>query len=145
MLVNEAGMSSQEAERLIADLQKDAFLRVLVVDDEPSFLRFAREALTAVEVMEATDGLDALDVVQSQQPDLVVTDIKMPKMDGVELLGELRRQYPDLPVLAISGYMDADTMEGHGFDGFVRKPVRVEQFRHVVEETLASPKKAEEA
>jgi two-component system, cell cycle sensor histidine kinase and response regulator CckA len=81
---------------------------VLVVDDEPIVRHFAsrvlREAGYGVE--EAADGLDALRLIRSKVGDLdaVVSDIVMPRMNGVELLRSLSLEWPRLPVILMSGY-----------------------------------------
>ena len=136
LLENEGGMEADDARSVIAELQRAAFLRVLVVDDEPIFRLFAKQALATLDVVEATDGKNALDAIANDRPDLVVTDIRMPEMDGVTLLGRIREQYPDLPVLAISGYTKPEELEQLDFDGFISKPVRIETLRHDVEVAL---------
>src|SRR5262245_47075165 len=80
--------------------------RVLVVEDAP-FLRYAFGRLLRMhgfEVMEAKDGRDALDRIQEFQPQVVVTDLMMPVMDGVELIQRLRSdpRTAEVPVLAIT-------------------------------------------
>jgi len=65
------------------------------------------------------DGREALEIAQSQALDLVITDIKMPELDGLGLLTYLRHQHPDLPVLALSGIVGADEIEGYTFDAFI--------------------------
>src|SRR3954468_16436904 len=87
----------------------DSNMRILLVEDAP-FLRYAFGRLLRMhgfEVMEANDGLEALECVPEFQPQLVVTDLMMPVMDGVELIHRLRAdpETADLPVLA----MTADT------------------------------------
>ena len=74
---------------------------------------------------------------EASPPDLVITDIKMPKMDGYALLDKLREAYPDLPVVAISGFASADDIEEYDFDGFIEKPMQVEEFRQIVEGALS--------
>lgn len=81
-------------------------LRVLLVEDAP-FLRYAFGRLLRMhgfEVMEANDGREALECVDSFHPELVVTDLMMPVMDGVELIQRLRAdpKTADVPVLAIT-------------------------------------------
>lgn len=105
-------------------------LRVLLVEDAP-FLRYAFGRLLRMhgfEVMEANDGREALDCINDFQPQLVVTDLMMPVMDGVELIQRLRAdpRTADLPVLAITA--DATEMAEHrareaGAVDFVTKPV----------------------
>jgi CheY-like chemotaxis protein len=104
--------------------------RVLLVEDAP-FLRYAFGRLLRLhgyDVVEANDGRQALDCVESFHPQLVVTDLMMPVMDGVELIRRLRAdpKTADLPVLAIT----ADASEqaelkarNAGAVDFVTKPV----------------------
>jgi CheY-like chemotaxis protein len=81
---------------------------VLVVDDEPSVRRFACRVLreAGYGVREAVDGVEALTVVRSGyvEIDAVVSDIVMPRMNGVELLQSLSLEVPRLPVILMSGY-----------------------------------------
>jgi CheY-like chemotaxis protein len=81
---------------------------VLVVDDEPSVRRFACRVLreAGYGVREAADGLDALSLIRSGVVDLdaVVSDIVMPRLNGVELLQSLSLERPRLPVILMSGY-----------------------------------------
>ena len=81
---------------------------VLVVDDEPSVRRFACRVLreAGYGVREAADGLDALSLIRSGVVDLdaVVSDIVMPRLNGVELLQSLSLEHPRLPVILMSGY-----------------------------------------
>jgi CheY-like chemotaxis protein len=81
---------------------------VLVVDDEPTVRRFACRVLreAGYGVREAADGLDALSLIRSGVVDLdaVVSDIVMPRLNGVELLQSLSLERPRLPVILMSGY-----------------------------------------
>ena len=88
--------------------------------------------------MEAGHGKEALDVIQEVKLDLVITDINMPEMDGVQLLENLRSQFPELKVLAVSGYLDADQVRTQPFDGFIEKPLALEPFQRLVEQTLGT-------
>ena len=105
-------------------------LRVLLVEDAP-FLRYAFGRLlhlNGFDVREANDGQEALDCVYDFQPQLVVTDLMMPVMDGVELIHRLRSdpRTADLPVLAITADASEQTeMKAReaGAVEFVTKPV----------------------
>jgi CheY-like chemotaxis protein len=81
---------------------------VLVVDDEEAVRRFACRVLerAGYGVFEATDGVEALELIQGQTVplELVVSDIVMPRMNGVELMQALSMSQPDLPVILMSGY-----------------------------------------
>ena len=69
-------------------------------------------------------------------PDLVIADINMPVMDGMELLAILRDRFPDLPVLGLSGYVAAADAERLGFDDFLAKPISFTMLETQVKEKL---------
>ena len=85
---------------------------ILVVDDSP-VERVLVESLLAqnpnYRVELATNGKEALEKIIADPPDLVVTDLLMPEMDGLELVRQVRRQYPDLPVILMTAYGDETT------------------------------------
>jgi len=90
--------------------------RILLVDDESDFRFSASIALrkAGFEVVEAADGEEALSRIQeflrsAEKPDLLLTDLRMPKLCGLELLQALRELGIDIPVIAITGYCD-DTL-----------------------------------
>lgn len=90
---------------------------VLVVDDEPAVRRFASRVLreAGYGVDEAADGLEALARIRAGvvEPDAVLSDIVMPRMNGVELLQSLSLERPRLPVILMSGYGN-DQLAGRG-------------------------------
>jgi CheY-like chemotaxis protein len=83
--------------------------RILLVDDNANGLSARKSVLEEVghKIAAVTSGADALEQFAKQKYDLVVTDYKMPRMDGLELIVRLRRLSPDLPIVLISGYVDA--------------------------------------
>ena len=101
--------------------------KVLIVDDEPSIRRTLREILEfeKYEVEEACDGLECLVKLKRDKYDVVVMDIKMPKMDGMDALERLQLLAPDTPVVMISGHANIDTavdaVKQGAFD-FISKP-----------------------
>ena len=100
--------------------------RVLVVDDEERVLNFLRSKLKAsgYEVLTASKGVEALEQAQAQEPDLIVLDLIMPKMDGFEVLKELR-SFSAVPVIILSARgADADKIKGLdlGADDYLPKP-----------------------
>jgi DNA-binding NtrC family response regulator len=109
--VNRADNASPGAEPQVAPGQG----HVLVVDDEPAVLRFAARVLReeGYVVHEATDGHEALELLKLRMTDvdLVVSDIVMPRVNGVELLQSIFRARPELPVLLMSGYGTAQLAE----------------------------------
>ena len=84
---------------------------ILVVDDEASIRRTLREILEYedYEVDEAEDGVAALAKLRSQEYDLVLLDVKMPKKDGLEVLGEISKELPEVPFVMISGHGTVET------------------------------------
>jgi DNA-binding response OmpR family regulator len=101
--------------------------RVLVVDDDPTVSDVVRRYLeqAGCEVRLAYDGADGLAAVAAQRPDLVVLDLMMPGIDGLEVCRRLRRQLPDLPVVMLTALgEEADRVLGLevGADDYVIKP-----------------------
>ncbi len=79
--------------------------RVLVVDDEPAVRGVVEQTMTRSghDVKTACDGFDALKKLSLGRFDLVITDMVMPEMDGVKLIGHIRERYPNIKIIAISG------------------------------------------
>jgi DNA-binding response OmpR family regulator len=104
-------------------------LSVLVVDDDPVILRLLQVnfELEGIDVVTAVDGEEGLKLVQTDRPDLVISDIMMPKVNGLELLAALRSS-PDtasLPVILLSAKAQvADVQRGLelGADDYITKP-----------------------
>jgi len=101
--------------------------KILIVDDETPIRRTLRDILEfeGYEVDEAVDGLECVAKVQREKYDVVITDIKMPKMDGIEALERLQILSPETPVIMVSGHGTIDTaveaVKKGAFD-FISKP-----------------------
>jgi two-component system KDP operon response regulator KdpE len=112
-------------------VQGAAVTRVLVVDDEPQILRVLRINLVArqYEVITAVTGADALTSVKTGHPDLVILDLGLPDLDGVEVIRRLRA-WTRVPVIVLSGRVDSrdkvDALDA-GADDYVTKPFSVEE------------------
>lgn len=113
--------------------------RILVVDDE----RIEREGIKFLLaddkeekiVFEAADGRQALNILGKEDIDILLTDVKMPHMDGLELTRRAREKYPELKIIIFSGYGDfsfAQEAIHYGVTDYILKPVNPEQF----EETM---------
>lgn len=119
---------------------------ILVVDDEKRILNFLRTKLKAsgYEVLTAASGMEALEQVQAQEPDLILLDILMPKMDGFETLKNLR-SFSATPVIILSAKgSDIDKIKGLGLgaDDYIPKPfnpdelvARIEAVKRRIEPT----------
>jgi DNA-binding NtrC family response regulator len=101
---------------------------ILLVDDDINFRRslVIQLEMAGYQVSEAEGGEQALNILKKvhgkQFPELVITDFRMPEMDGEQFVRELRKQHPKMPVVVISAYEPPDTMMS---DAFLRKPFRI--------------------
>ena len=102
--------------------------RILLVDDEELILKILSRKLEATgtyQVFTASNGEEALGFLKTRDVDLVITDIRMPRMDGITLLKEIRNRWPSMPVIIITGYGtldDAIEALRLGAVNFVKKP-----------------------
>lgn len=120
------------AERIVMRRADGSPITVLVVDDEPVLAEMMSMALRyeGWEVTTAGDGRTAVAKTRGARPDVVVLDVMLPDMTGLEVLGKLRAQYPDLPVLLLTA---KDSVEDRiagltaGGDDYVTKPFSIEE------------------
>ena len=116
---------------------------ILIVDDEPGIRSSVRGVLTdeGYRVLEAEDGRGALQLIASERPRLVILDIWMPEMDGIELLRHIRDSHPGTPVIVISGHGNIETAvtatKLGAFD-FIEKPFSLDGLLQVVDRALES-------
>ncbi len=111
--------------------------KVLVVDDDEvirdliiSFLSFS-----GYEVSGAKNGREGLDMVMEQPPDLIISDIHMPRMNGFQLLKEVKEINPNLPVIFITGYAHLRRFfsdQNAQADGFLEKPFNLDTLKKLV-------------
>lgn len=114
---------------------------VLLVDDDERILRFMRLGLKAsgYDVVTAMTGEAALAMIESQGPDLVVLDLKMPGMGGLEVLKTLRSR-SDLPVIVVSAADQAGEALELGAKAYVPKPFDPDQLLRDIQRTLSGKK-----
>lgn len=115
---------------------------ILVVDDEPQVRRLATRALEheGYHVIQATDGLEALGLFTDEAGiDLLVTDVRMPHTDGIVLAAALRRRYPHVPVLFMSGFPRGTEPAP---EPFLAKPFEMQTLCDRVKELLAARRSA---
>ncbi len=119
--------------------------RILVIDDDESIRFLLRAVLEfqGYDVIEAENGYEGLLCYQAEPADLVITDMQMPVMDGLELLMELRRRFPRVKAIAISGGRRtlelARTFTPHTFE----KPFSLEEVVDTVHELVAASMSSE--
>ena len=120
----------------------DALGRVLVVDDEPQLNAMLCDALAGMQydVNGALDGARALEMIPLFQPNLVLLDLHMRGMPGLEVLDHLRRDWPAIPVIVVSGDAGQEVarrMLRKGAQNYVTKPFNLDVLRQVVGDALA--------
>ena len=105
--------------------------QILIIDDEPANVRVLSMLLESdgYEVLAAYNGEEGLSVFEENAPHIVMTDIRMPGIDGIEVLRRIKKSDPDTEVIIITGHGDIDSaVEAlqHGASDFINKPVRDE-------------------
>lgn len=119
--------------------------RVLVVDDEPEILDLVHMMLEweGYRVLDATDGLTGIEQARTEQPDLILLDVRMPKMTGLSVL-ELLANDPrtaDIPVIMLSVVTTQPEVRQaleHGAIAYLPKPFEMKEMVHIVERVLSS-------
>jgi len=116
---------------------------VMVVDDDAQLRSLVGTVLARAghEVVEAADGEEALRLLDEKLPDLILTDLAMPKMDGARLIEEVRRRDPMLPMIVLTGLGTVDVaveMMRKGACDFLTKPFQIEQLAGSVQKALGS-------
>jgi CheY-like chemotaxis protein len=122
----------------------NAMALVLLVDDNCELRRSVHRilAVSGHDVIEAGDGDEALGLLRRHHPDLIITDVIMPKKDGIETIIEIRREGLPVKILAITG---GDCVGGPiylaaaaklGADAVMRKPLRVTEFQALIDQLL---------
>ncbi len=96
--------------------------RILVVDDEPELQKFFQQILLmeGYDARVAEDGLDGYEVYTSFKPDLMLCDVVMPMVDGMELVGKIRKINPRIKVIYMSGFFDIPPLKGRFDDEVIR-------------------------
>lgn len=116
--------------------------RILVVDNEPKMRRILELSLKSMghSVFEAGDGVEALAVIEKQPVDLVLTDLRMPRMDGIALLAALRERGQDVPVIVMTAYGTIETAVSAmklGAVDYIIRPFEMETVEMAVTRALA--------
>ena len=115
-------------------------MKVFIVDDEKIIRKgissILQQHIPSLEIIgEAADGAEALEKISANVPDIVITDVKMPNMDGVELTKELHRQHPSIKIIVLSGYDDYNyvrqSMKNGALD-YLLKPIDKHEFLSLI-------------
>lgn len=116
--------------------------RILVVDDEDALriVLSSELASSGYDVTSASDGEEAVTIIQNKQFELVLLDIKMPKMDGFEVLKFIKKNFPTVKVIMLTGFADlknAIESKKHGAEDFVSKPYDLVDLLTTIERVLS--------
>lgn len=115
--------------------------KILIVDDDPDILTVIQRLLETDghESVTAEDGLKALELVKRQPFDLIISDLRMPSMDGMSLLREVKTIRPSLPVILVTAYASAETASESvklGAAAYLFKPFKVKELLDAVGRAL---------
>ncbi len=120
--------------------------RILIVDDEESIRKALRLTLSKAgyDVVEADDGAEGIEAIGADDNplmvDVIICDIRMPKINGLEAIAFFRQQYPSVPVLVLTGYPDiqlATNLLRQGVVDYMEKPAEKDALIAVVERAMA--------
>jgi two-component system response regulator PilR (NtrC family) len=115
--------------------------QILIVDDNPHMTSLLAETLEFFDYrgIAATDGEEALHKLKEDSFDMVITDLRMPRMGGMDLLRTIKDGFPYLPVVVITGF-DAEASKGDALsahaDGFLSKPFKVDEIKELLQKHL---------
>ncbi len=119
-------------------------IRILTVEDHEDNRRIVRDLLTSVgyEVIEAVTGEDGVRLAETERPDLILMDIQLPGMDGLEATAMLKRDHSTgtIPVIALTALAmkgDEERIRAAGCDGYIAKPMRYGDFLTTIAAQLA--------
>ncbi len=117
---------------------------VYVVEDNEKNMKLFRAILKTIpeiEVFEETQGDLGFELIKSSNPDLVILDIQLPEMNGIEICSELKNidKFKNVPFIAVTSFAmkgDKERILSAGFNDYISKPIKVQEFREVVKSYL---------
>ncbi len=132
-------MLQQELTHQQEPIQEQKKKNLLVVDDEPIICQLCARALSNFEVLQAHDGRQALNMLEKHEIDIILSDVMMPNLSGLDLLRTVKDQQPDMAIILMTGYTDKDVILQAlkaGADDFISKPINLLQLRTTVDKVL---------
>jgi two-component system sensor histidine kinase/response regulator len=129
------------------DIEQQHAKTVLIVDDEPVIRDLCSKALTGYRVLQASNGEEALSIFQKGEIDVILTDVMMPGIGGIELLKRLKEIEPTLVVIVMTGFAEKDVILNAlkaDADDFITKPLNLLQLKTAVDKALVKKALKEE-
>ena len=112
---------------------------LLIVDDEPIIRELCARALAGFRILQANDGNEALRVLDLEAVDIILSDVMMPNLSGLELLQRIKERQPDQAMVLMTGFSDKEVILQalkSGADDFVSKPINLLQLRTIIDKVL---------
>ena len=124
-------------------------MKMMLVDDEERFLSTTKKLLArkGIDVLTATSGPEALEILREHNVHVVILDVKMPGMDGIATLKQIKRQYPMVEVILLTGHATAESaVEGlkSGAADYLMKPTDIDELIQKAEEAYEKRQRLEE-
>ena len=117
---------------------------VYVIEDNEKNMKLFRaifKLMPNIKLFEETQGDLGLELIKTGKPDLIILDIQLPKMNGIEICTELRAldKFKEIPIIAVTSFAmkgDKERILEAGFNEYISKPIRVQEFRNLVEKLI---------
>ena len=138
-------LNQRSDQQLLQDREKKK--TILIVDDEAVIRDLCRRVLHDYNIVEAGDGVEAYDIFLRGGIDVILTDVMMPRMDGLELLKKLKEREPTVVVIIMTGYADKDLILKAlkaDADDFITKPLNLLQLKSAIDKALVKKALKEE-
>lgn len=124
-------------------------IKILIVDDEPEILRTMKRILERKDYVVVTfeNPVPALEYLKTERVHLILSDLKMPVMDGMQFLAQVKKSYPSIPVVLITGHATISTAVAAiqlGAADYLKKPFEIKKIYEVVQRNLGLPKGEDE-
>ncbi len=117
--------------------------KILVIEDDPDLLSVLSQHLVnhKYDVLQAVDGQEGFQKVEEGKPDLIILDVKMPKLDGYTFIKELRtkKEHAQIPVMVLTAHSDLDSLfKVEGVAAYFTKPYEIEKILAVIKKVLGA-------
>ncbi len=127
-------------------MSKKRSVRILIVDDEPAIREVMKLILKNYEIVEASNGVEAVEKCEKKKPDLILMDIMMPRMNGIEATKTILEKFPDAKIVAVTAYAThkgKEMLEAGALE-ILEKPFGRRKLEELVERLIDDEKKSKD-